>query len=105
VPDSIEAVNTAVPFGTLLRDRYVAPQTAVPATSPIAGVDSADVGKTAALLKSIVETASRVPVVDQARVASLQEAIVSGAVQVNPQQIAQFFTDLEALLAQASTET
>jgi anti-sigma28 factor (negative regulator of flagellin synthesis) len=51
------------------------------------------------LLQSIVETASSIPAVDQARVVSLQQAIVSGEIQANPQQIAQSLTEFDVLLA------
>ena len=101
MPDPIKGVNTTGSFNAMLRARYAAPLPSAPGTQspPSSGVDKADVTKTAALLKSIVETASSIPAVDQARVASLQQAIVSGTIQANPQQIAQSFTALEALLA------
>jgi hypothetical protein len=51
------------------------------------------------MLQSIVETASGIPDVDQVRVANLQHALQSGAVQANPQQIAHSVTEPEALLA------
>ena len=95
----IPSMNDASPFSTMLWDRYTAPQTAPADQSPSgSGMDSADVAKTAALLKAIVETANSIPAVDQARVASLQQAVVSGSVHADPQQIAQSFTALEALL-------
>jgi flagellar biosynthesis anti-sigma factor FlgM len=97
----IQGVDTTGSFNTMLRTRHAAPRTVAPAAqSPInSGADSADVAKTAALLKSIVETASSIPAVDQARVFSLQQAIVTGAIQANPQQIAQSLTEFDVLLA------
>jgi flagellar biosynthesis anti-sigma factor FlgM len=50
------------------------------------------------LLQSIAEAASSIPAVDQVRVANLQQAILSGTVKINPQQIAQSFAELETLL-------
>jgi len=102
MPDPIQGINTAVPFNLTSRGRYAAALSEASAApqSPIdSDVDSADVGKTAALLQSIVETASSIPDVDQARVAWLQQAVVSGTVQANPQQIARSIAELEALLA------
>lgn len=78
-----------------------APQTgssAIP-TLPSPVVDSAEVAKTAALLTSITEMASNIPAIDQALVADLQQAISSGAVEANPQQIAKSIVELGALLA------
>jgi len=97
----IRGVDSMGSFSTMMQGRLAAPQTAVPpAHSPASpGVDSADVSATAALLQSIVETASGIPDVDQTRVANLQHALQSDAVQANPQQIEQSFTELEALLA------
>jgi flagellar biosynthesis anti-sigma factor FlgM len=97
----VQGVDTTGSFSTMLRTGHAAPRTVAPATqSPTnSGVDSADVAKTATLLKSIVETASSIPTVDQARVVSLQQAIVSGTIQANPQQIAQSLTEFDVLLA------
>jgi flagellar biosynthesis anti-sigma factor FlgM len=102
MPDPIQGINTAVPFNLTSRGRYAAALSEASAApqSPIdSDVDSADVGKTAALLQSIVETASSIPDVDQARVACLQQAVQAGAVHADPHRIAQSFTELEALLA------
>jgi flagellar biosynthesis anti-sigma factor FlgM len=97
----IQGVDTTGPFNTMLRTRHAAPRTvASAAQSPTdSGVDSADVAKTAALLKSIVETAGSIPAVDQARVFSLQQAIITGKIQANPQQIARSLTEFDVLLA------
>jgi anti-sigma28 factor (negative regulator of flagellin synthesis) len=43
--------------------------------------------------------ASNIPAIDQALVADLQQAISSGAVEANPQQIAKSIVELGALLA------
>ncbi|HXO00468.1 MAG TPA: flagellar biosynthesis anti-sigma factor FlgM [Stellaceae bacterium] len=97
----IPGMDTPGSSNTMSWGRYVAPRSATPTplTPQGPGVDSADVAKTAALLKSIVETADSVPAIDQARVAWLQQAVVSGTVQANPQQIARSIAELEALLA------
>jgi flagellar biosynthesis anti-sigma factor FlgM len=77
------------------------PPTVASASSspPGPGPDSVDVSKTAALLISIAEAASNTPAIDQARVADLLQAISSGTVGANPQQIAKSIAELEALLA------
>jgi flagellar biosynthesis anti-sigma factor FlgM len=95
----VQGVDTTGSFNTMLRARHAAPRTAAPQSPTNSGADSADVAKTAALLQSIVETASSIPAVDQARVVSLQQAIVSGEIQANPQQIAQSLTEFDVLLA------
>jgi flagellar biosynthesis anti-sigma factor FlgM len=102
VPAPIQGVNTAAPFNMMSGGRYNAPQTAASATPQSladSGTDWADVGQTAALLKSIAETASSVPDVDLARIASLQRAVQLGTVSADPQQIAESFMELETLLA------
>ena len=73
MPDAIQGLDTTGSFGTLLRTRYAVAQTAPAIPSqPGSGVDSADVARTLALLKTIAETAGSVPAVDEARVAALQ---------------------------------
>jgi flagellar biosynthesis anti-sigma factor FlgM len=102
VPDPIQGVNIAAPFNMMSGGRHTAPQIAAfatPQSSADSGIDWADVGQTAALLKSIAETASSVPDVDLALVASLQQAVQSGTIPADPQQIAESFMELEALLA------
>ncbi|MBV8778184.1 MAG: flagellar biosynthesis anti-sigma factor FlgM [Alphaproteobacteria bacterium] len=82
-------------------------QAAVPASaagtaaSPAAGLDLADVGHTEALLQSILQAANATGGIDQSKVAQLQQAIASGAYQVNAQSIAQKIAELEALLGTA----
>ena len=71
------------------------------AASAAAGADLADVGQTEALLRSIIQVASNTPGIDQTKVAELQQAIASGAYQVNPQAIAQKLAELEAQLGTA----
>jgi hypothetical protein len=102
VPDQIQGVNTAAPFNMMSGGRYTAPQTAASATpqsSAGSGADWADVGQTAALLELIAETAGSIPDVDLARIATLQLAVQSGIAPADPQQIAESFMELEALLA------
>jgi hypothetical protein len=50
------------------------------------------------LIKRIEEAASGVRAVDEARIAALQQAIGSGTVMPNPQQIARKAIELEMLL-------
>jgi flagellar biosynthesis anti-sigma factor FlgM len=60
--------------------------------------DSVDVAETSALIERIDEAAGRVPAVDEARIAALQQAIASGTVTPNPQQIARKAVEFEMLL-------
>ena len=63
--------------------------------------DLADVGQTEALLQTIIQAASNTPGIDQAKVSELQQAIASGAYQVNPDSIAQKLAELENQLGTA----
>jgi flagellar biosynthesis anti-sigma factor FlgM len=93
-------IKNAIPTGAVRATSTAAnPQTVAPATPSPPGVDSADVAVTVALLKSIAEMASNIPALDKARVADLQQAISSGTLEANPQQIAKSLAELEALLA------
>jgi flagellar biosynthesis anti-sigma factor FlgM len=101
MPDPIQGVNTAVPFNMTSGGRYTAPQTAAsptPQSSTDFSIDSADVSDLVALLRSIAETSDSIPGVDLVRVATLQQAVQSGTVPADPQQIAQSIMELEALL-------
>jgi len=101
MPDPIQGVDSAGSFNTMLRAPYATPQIAAPDSQPQSdsGADSADVTKTLALLASIVAAANNIPIVDQARVASLQQAVASGTIEADPSRIARSFTELEGLLA------
>jgi anti-sigma28 factor (negative regulator of flagellin synthesis) len=96
----VQGVDTTGSFSTMLQTRHPTPRSAAPASQAPINSDAvlADVAKTAALLRSIVETANGVPTVDQARVVSLQQAIVSGTIQANPRQIAQSLSEFDVLL-------
>ena len=99
MPYPIQNTNPTGAVGTtsLAADPpMVAPASSSP---PSPGLDSVDVSKTAALLTSIAEAASHTLAIDQARVADLLQAISSGTVGANPQQIAKSIAELEALLA------
>jgi anti-sigma28 factor (negative regulator of flagellin synthesis) len=50
------------------------------------------------LIKRINEASGSVPAIDEARIAALQQAIVSGTVTPNPQQIARKAMEFEMLL-------
>ena len=109
MPDSIRGVGTPdpiTPASTTTGATGAAPaadsQTAAAAanvTPPAA--DQADVGQTEALLQTILDAASNAPGVDQSKISELQQAIASGAYQVNPQSIAQKIVELEAQLGTA----
>ena len=116
MPDPIQGVNTAgavrpatstgpvTPAKPADQTGAAAPADATGAT-PSAGasakVDLADVGQTEALLNSILQVASGVSGIDQAKVAELQQAIATGAYQADPQMVAKKFMELESLLAAA----
>jgi negative regulator of flagellin synthesis FlgM len=95
-PDAVAPTSTP-PTGTTPNSDAAA---SAPA-STTASTDVADVTQTEALLQSIISEAAKVPGADQAKIASLQQAIASGAYQVNPQSIAQKIAELEVLLGTA----
>jgi negative regulator of flagellin synthesis FlgM len=108
MPDPIRGVSTpdpVTPAATATGATGAAPTTdsaAAAAASTVApAADQADVGQTAALLQTILDAASNTPGIDQAKVSELQQAIASGAYQVNPQSIAQKIVELEAQLGTA----
>src|ERR1700722_14692803 len=116
MPDPIQGVNTAGAVRPATSTGPVAPakpadQTgaggpaAAAGTAPSAGaaakVDLADVGQTEALLNTILQAASGVSGIDQAKVAELQQAIATGPYQADPQMVAKKFMELESLLAAA----
>ncbi|HYM73158.1 MAG TPA: flagellar biosynthesis anti-sigma factor FlgM [Stellaceae bacterium] len=107
MPDAIRGVNTAGPVGAAssVGQTGSAAPTDAAASAASAGatpnLDLADVGQTETLLQSILQAASTVSGIDQAKVAELQQAIASGAYQANPQAIASKFVELENLLATA----
>jgi negative regulator of flagellin synthesis FlgM len=72
------------------------PNAAPPETVP---VDSADVSSAESLLATISTLAREVPLIDEARVAELQQALKAGAYQINPQQIAEKIVEIERLLS------
>ncbi|HTV89783.1 MAG TPA: flagellar biosynthesis anti-sigma factor FlgM [Stellaceae bacterium] len=100
MPDPIQGVNPTsqieiAPTGQAGTSTGTAPNSQSE-TPP--RIDSADVARAEALLATIAATASGVQPVDEAKVAELQQAIQTGAYQLNPQQIAQQIIELEALL-------
>jgi len=104
MPESIRGVGTAGPVspaspGQAAQARASDAGTAAGTTG--AGADLADVAQTEALLQTIVEAANKVPGIDQAKVAELQQAIASGAYRSNPKAIAEKMAELEGLLAAA----
>src|ERR1700720_2473564 len=117
MPDPIQGVNTTGAVRPATSTGPVAPAkpadqtgSAAPAdaaaAAPSAGaaaakVDLADVGQTEALLNTILQAASGVSGIDQAKVAELQQAIATGAYQADPQMVAKKFMELESLLAAA----
>jgi|SRR6185437_11536083 len=107
MPDPIQGVNTADPIGPAASTGQTGPAASADAVSSAASAgqapsaDLADVGQTEALLQTILQAASNVSGIDQAKVAELQQAIASGAYQADPQAIANKFVELENLLATA----
>jgi len=104
MPDPIHGINTTdpVPATSTGQTGAANPTNAAnAAVSGSAGTDIADVAQTEALLQSIVQAANNVPGIDQSKIAELQQAIASGAYQVNPQSIAQKIVELEGLLGTA----
>jgi negative regulator of flagellin synthesis FlgM len=100
-PDPVTPASTATGAtgGAAAPDSTAASATANAAAAPAA--DQADVGQTEALLQTILDAASSTPGIDQNKVSELQQAIASGAYQVNPQSIAQKIVELEAQLGTA----
>ena len=108
MPDPIRGVNTTDPVtATTSAGQAGSAQStdaaANAANTPAAagGADLADVTQTETLLQTILQAASNTPGIDQGKVAELQQAIASGAYQVNPQSIAQKIVELEAQLGTA----
>lgn len=107
MPDPIQGVNTTGPIGpvdTAGQAGPAAPSDAAAASAAAnaaPAVDLANVGQTEALLQTILQAASNVSGIDQAKVAELRQAIASGAYQANPSAIAAKFVELENLLATA----
>jgi flagellar biosynthesis anti-sigma factor FlgM len=105
MPDPIQGVSTpnavaptSTPAAGTTPNSDAAASTPASAT---ATADVADVTQTEALLQSIVDEAAKVPGADPAKIATLQQAIASGAYQANPQSIAQKIAELEVLLGTA----
>ena len=108
MPDPIRGVDTAnsiTPTTTVAagsaQSANDADNVANAGTTTAPTADLADVGQTEALLQTILQTASNTPGIDQAKVSELQQAIASGAYQVNPQSIAQKLAELENQLGTA----
>ena len=101
MPDSIRGVNPTQPPDVAATGQAAQAPTsgATVRQSAPAPVDSADVTRAEALLASIATAAESVPAVNQARIADLQRAILSGNYQINSQQIAEKLVELEQLLA------
>jgi len=105
MPDPIQGVNTTTavaPASTAATSQANANVAASTAESVTANTtDVSDVTQTEALLLAIVQAASELPNIDQTKIATLQQAIASGAYQANPQSIAQKIAELETLLGTA----
>lgn len=103
MPEPINAVNRTQP-ATIASTGQGSPAATPggPAAQPApSAVDSADIGRAESLLATISTAAAAVPATDPSRVAELQRAILSGAYQIDPQQIAERFIEIEQLLAAA----
>jgi flagellar biosynthesis anti-sigma factor FlgM len=68
-------------------------------SQPQAPTEAVDVAHTAGLLAAIAEASDTIPAVDQARITQLQQAVASGTLRANPQQIAQSAISLDSLLS------
>jgi negative regulator of flagellin synthesis FlgM len=106
MPDPIRGVSTSDPItpastATGATGAAPTPDSAAAAAAAAPATDQADVGQTEALLQTILAAANNTPGIDQAKVSELQQAIASGAYQVNPQSIAQKIVELEAQLGTA----
>ncbi len=111
MPDPIRGVSTPDPItpastaagatGAAQTTDATAAAAAAAVTAAVPPADQADVGQTEALLQTILDAANNTPGIDQAKVSELQQAIASGAYQVNPQSIAQKIVELEAQLGTA----
>jgi anti-sigma28 factor (negative regulator of flagellin synthesis) len=62
-------------------------------------IETVDVAHITALLAAIVEAAGIVPAIDNARIASLRQAIASDTLRINSQLIAQSAIELDATLS------
>ncbi|HEX3860988.1 MAG TPA: flagellar biosynthesis anti-sigma factor FlgM [Stellaceae bacterium] len=69
------------------------------AAAPPSAGDSADIGKTAALLETIAQAAAAAPAIDEARISALRDAVATGAFQPDPQKSAQKIIEWEGMLA------
>ena len=106
MPDPIRGVSTPDPVtpastATGATGAAATPDSAAATAAATPAADQADVGQTEALLQTILDAASNTPGIDQNKVSELQQAIASGAYQVNPQSIAQKIVELEAQLGTA----
>ena len=104
MPDPIQGLGGSDPVRADTIGRASSSQP-VEQVQPASGsaADSADVGQTKNLLAVISTAAADTPVIDEARVAALQQAIANGTYQVNPQQIAQKLLDLDGALGATGT--
>lgn len=100
-PDPITPASTAAGATGAAQTTDAATAAAAAASAAAPPADQADVGQTEALLQTILDAANNTPGIDQAKVSELQQAIASGAYQVNPQSIAQKIVELEAQLGTA----
>ncbi|MBV9826714.1 MAG: flagellar biosynthesis anti-sigma factor FlgM [Alphaproteobacteria bacterium] len=74
------------------------PAAAEPTAAP---VDTANVSKTAGLLETIKAVGDSLPVVDEARVASVKSALEAGTLPQQPQQIAQKLIEIDAVFGRS----
>lgn len=98
--DPIRGVSPAIP-SAVGQTGTTATSTPAPTNTPsvaTGAVDSADVTRAQALLAAISAAAGAVPETDQARVAELRQALRTGSYQVNPNQVAEKMSEIEALL-------
>jgi negative regulator of flagellin synthesis FlgM len=75
-----------------------APQTPADATGSTSKAAVVSVTDFAARLQKLTDSVDKLPVVDQARVTELRDALAAGEYQVDDQKIADKLTSLETLL-------
>jgi negative regulator of flagellin synthesis FlgM len=101
--DPINGINGAAPASVGSLGGAPATSATAPAAAEVtpAPVDSANVSKTAGLLETIKAAGDSLPVVDEARVASVKSALEAGTLPQQPQQVAQKLIEMDAMFGRS----
>lgn len=101
MPDPIRSVTSAGPVEVphTEQPRSASSVDTTPQSSNPLPVDSADISHAEALLATISAAAAKLPTVDAARVAELQQAVQDGTYKVDARQIAEKIVEIEKLLS------